>query len=210
MSAKTNVSNKTAPFHVGAVFYIENSESPKRSQRLELSNHSRMEPSIVTEFIVPQLEPFCKVQNNPKVNATIRQYSQTPDPYHRQCARILAIGNDAAVEFLQKLGFTQVIPGTHFAPLYDVADFFGIRSDSLYAYLTRHGFGANHDPRESITEDLASFFRRSGLIRHGKFVKGCFCGDKPIEGVFDFRFTGTEEHYVTKYRYSGRLFTARA
>lgn len=164
----------------------------------------------MTEKIVPQTEPFCKVQNNPKVNTLIRVYSGHKDHYYNQCARILALGNDKCVEFLEKAGFTQIIPGTHFALLYDMAEFFGVHIESLYSRLTQHGFGKNHDPRESLVMDIGSFFHRSGLIKYGHVVVRDHSGEYPQQEVFDFHFNDSDYHFVTKYVYSGRMFTVRA
>lgn len=121
--------------------------------------------------IIPQTESFCKVQNNPHVAALARVYAKSPNEPLRDCSRILTLSNDNAVEILKSLGFTQVVPGTHFAPMYDLAKFFGVKEDSLYSYLQRYGLNHTDNPREAFSCDLRVFFHRAGLLKHGKVVK---------------------------------------
>ena len=156
--------------------------------------------------IVSQTESFCKVQNNPHVAALARVYAKSPNEPLRECSRILSLSNDNAVEILKSLGFTQVVPGTHFAPMYDLAKFFGVKEDSLYSYLQRYGLNHTDNPREAFSCDLRVFFHRAGLLKHGKIVQGEGLGPG---GMFDFHFQKLDCHYVTEYRWSTRFYSAR-
>ena len=160
----------------------------------------------MAELIVPQLEPFCKVQNNPHVAAIARVYAKSPSESLRECSRVLSIDNDKAVEILRSMGFSQIVPGTHFAPMYDLAAFFGVKEDSLYSYLQRHGLNHTDNPREAFSYDLRVFFRKAGLLKYGKFVQGEGLGPG---GMFDFQFDKLDCHYVTEYRWSTRFYSAR-
>lgn len=155
--------------------------------------------------IVPQTAAFCKVENNPRVNNLIQQYSISDLDYKQEVARVLSIGNDSAVDFLKSVGFDGIIPGTHFALLQDMADFLGVSKDRLASSLNSHGFNSVTDRKEAITRNIADFFRTSGLLNCGKIV-----ANDSFAGVFDYCMAGTGEHYVTKNTSSRRLFTARA
>lgn len=159
----------------------------------------------MADKIVPHTSAFCKVKFNPRVTNLIQEYSSSNLTYRQEIARILSIGNDAAVDFLKSAGFDGIIPGTHFALLQDVADFLGVPKDRLASNLNNHGFNSVTDPKEAITRNIGEFFRYAGLLNCGKIVT-----NDSFTGVFDYCMSGTGEHYVTKNASSRRMFTARA
>lgn len=160
----------------------------------------------MAEFILPQTESFCKVQNNPKLKSVSDLYKSNADKYFQMSGKILAMDNDSAVEFLKANGFFQIVPGTHFAPCCDFAEFFGVNPDSLYNYLYRHNLSGGGSQKESIYGSFAAFVRKAGLLKVGQFVDPLHAPDR---GYHDFRFNNTGVHYITKYSSSTRMYSAR-
>lgn len=117
------------------------------------------------------------------------------------------MSNDEAVEILRGAGFSQIVPGTHFAPAKDIAKFFGISEISLYSYLDRHRLNRADNPQEALSAELKSFFRRAGLLNIGKAT--LIKNSNGTSGVFDCHFEKTDSHYVTVWNTSTRFYSAR-
>lgn len=153
--------------------------------------------------ILAQPPKFCKVQNNRKLNMLSKKLLKSDCEHCRQAGQILRMSNDDAAEFLRSVGFSQVIPGTHFAPGHDVARFLDIKENCLYNFILRYGMNNRDNPMEAISFELGSFFRAAGLLEVGEVVS-----DLKTK-VFDFHFKNTDSHYVTEYGSSTRMYSAR-
>lgn len=157
----------------------------------------------MAKIIVPQTPKFCKVQNNRKLSMLSKKLLKHDKEHCRQAGEALRMSNDDAAEFLRSVGFSQIIPGTHFAPGHDVAQFFDIKESCLYNFILRYGMNNRDNPMEAISSELVSFFRAAGLFEVGEVVS-----DLKTK-VFDFHFKNTDTHYVTTYGSSTRMYSAR-
>lgn len=146
----------------------------------------------------------CKVKNNPKLEATAELLKSSAEPHYRRAGEALSLTNDEAIDFLRSVGFSQIVPGTHFAPLDDFATFFDVDRGSFYNFIYRYKLGIQHNPLESISCNMSNFFRVAGLLDKGEIVR-----ESSESGMFDFHFTKTDSHYVTRDRWSVRLISAR-
>ena len=145
--------------------------------------------------IVAQMSAFGKVEFNPKVNSISEAYKMHSNPLYQQAGYALSMSNDDAAEFLRENGFAQIVPGTHFAPVKDVAKFLGISVTSVHSYFNRHKLSRPYNSTEAICCELKDFFGHAGLQK---------CGEATIiknegghDGTFDFHFTKTDTHYVS-------------
>lgn len=114
------------------------------------------------------------------------------------------MSNEDAIEFLRSAGFAQIIPGTHFAPERDYANFFGVEWSVLHGYLYRYGLNGTDNPAEAFSVGLKFFFKMAGLLDNGQIIS-----DASKNGLFDFHFKNTDAHYVTRYSWSVRMISAR-
>lgn len=161
--------------------------------------------SIMSEPIVAQIPTKCKVEKNPYLEevATIRGRSRRL--CERRTAEVLRLSNDEAIEFLRSVGYSQVIPGTHFTPRRDVAEFFGVGSVNFAQFLSSRNLSSRRNTRESINVHLQQFFEECGLMKHGEIVNTSGSSE-----LFDFCFAKTGMHYVTKNSYNKiNLISAR-
>ena len=143
--------------------------------------------------IVAHIPVKCKVESNPYLEevATIRDRGRRL--CDRRTAEALRLSNEEAIEFLRSVGFSQVIPGTHFTPTRDAAEFFGVGTINLLQYLSSRNLNSRRNPKESFNVQLDQFFEDAGLTEHGKIVD-----TEPGSGLFDFCFDKNGVHYVTK------------
>ena len=143
--------------------------------------------------IVAHIPVKCKVESNPYLEevATIRDRGRRL--CDRRTAEALRLSNEEAIEFLRSVGFSQVIPGTHFTPTRDAAEFFGVGTVNLLQYLSSRNLNSRRNPKESFNVQLDQFFEDAGLTSHGKIVD-----TEPGSGLFDFCFDKNGVHYVTK------------
>lgn len=154
--------------------------------------------------ILPQSITFGKVENNSHINSIAKHRAKSTSPVYRRMAEILSLSNEEAIEFLMENGFSQIIPGTHFAPIKDYALFFCVKPECLQSYLYRNALDVPTNAKEAMSTSLESFFRRAGLYSIGKVISS---GYDP--GVFDFYFEQTCSHYVTEWSHSTKFYSAR-
>ena len=158
----------------------------------------------MSEPIVSHNERLCKVEVNPKVDIRAKYFSASKEAHHRWAGEALSLTNEDAIEFLRSVGFSQIIPGTHFAPERDYAFFFGVEWMCLHNYVHRYGLNHKNNPIEAYSTRLDSFFRKAGLFEIGELS-----AQSIKDGVFDFHFKNTDTHYVTRDSRSVRLLSAR-
>lgn len=159
----------------------------------------------MAKSIVAQTPAKCKVEKNPYLEevATIRGRSRRL--CERRTAEALLLSNDEAIEFLRSVGYSQVIPGTHFTPRRDVAEFLGVGSANFAQFLSSRNLNSKRNTRESMNVHLQQFFDECGLMKHGEVIN-----TGGSSGLFDFHFTKTGTHYVTKNSYNKiNLISAR-
>lgn len=154
--------------------------------------------------IVSHTGRLCKVQNNPKIEAVSALFKESDKLYYQQAGEALSMSNDEAIEFLRSVGFSQIIPGTHFAPEGDYARFFDVEKMSFHNYVHRYGLNRSENPLEAFSCDLKYFFKHAGLFDVGEVVSPA-----KNSSIFDFQFKGTGAHYVTRNSWSTRLLSAR-
>lgn len=158
----------------------------------------------MAKSIVAHIPKKCKVKSNPKLEATAESFKVSPDLRFRRAGEALSMTNEDAIEFLRSVGFSQVVPGTHFAPLDDFAKFFEVDKDSFYNFIYRYNLGVKDNPLESISCNMKYFFKTAGLLDKGEIVS-----ESANDGLFDFHFAKTDSHYVTRDRRSIRMISAR-
>ena len=156
--------------------------------------------------ILAQTTPFGKVEINSYVNSVSERFKNHESPLYQQAGYALAMSNDEAVNFLRDNGFSQVIPGTHFATVGDYAEFLGIPASVVQGYIYRHDLDRERNPTEAISAGVQAFFQRAGLMKIGKpeILK-----ENRYRGIFDFHFEKSDTHYVTEWTRSTKLYTAR-
>ena len=154
--------------------------------------------------IVAQKPEKCKVNVNPKLEATAESLKASPESRYRRAGEALTLTNEEAVEFLRSVGFSQIVPGTHFAPERDFAKFFDVQWNTLHGYIYRYKLGYEHNPDESFSTTPKHFFKVAGLLDKGEIVP-----KKHKWDPFDFYFKNTDSHYVTQDSSSVRFVSAR-
>lgn len=154
--------------------------------------------------IVAQIPKKCKVKVNPYVDSVAESFKAKPELHYRRAGNALSMTNEDAIEFLRSVGFSQIIPGTHFAPLRDYARFLDVQWHSLFCRIDYYKLGNQNNPQECFSTTLKRFFKVAGLLGKGEIL------DKSHKAApFDFRFTKTDSHYVTEDSYSVRFVSAR-
>lgn len=154
--------------------------------------------------IVAHIPKKCKVKVNPYVDSMAESLKAKPELHYRRAGEALSMTNEDAIEFLRSVGFSQVVPGTHFAPLDDFAKFFEVDKGSFYNFIYRYNLGIKDNSLESISCNMKYFFKTAGLLDKGEIVS-----ESANNGLFDFHFTKTDSHYVTRDRRSVRMISAR-
>ena len=143
--------------------------------------------------IVTQNPHKSKVKINPHVDAVSQSLSRDKKLYLKRSGEVLAMSNKEAIEFLRSVGFSQIVPGTHFAPARDFAEFFGVESVTLFGFINKHKIGVKGGHDEAFMTHLEQFFTDAGLNESGEVIRSA-----AESGVFDFHFTKSGIHYVTR------------
>ena len=154
--------------------------------------------------IVAQIPKKCKVKVNPYVDSMAESLKAKPELHYRRAGEVLSMTNEDAIEFLRSVGFSQIIPGTHFAPLRDYARFLDVRWHSLSCRIDYYKLGNQNNSQECFSTTLKRFFKVAGLMSKGEILP-----KSHKAAPFDFRFTKTDSHYVTEDSYSVRFVSAR-
>lgn len=154
--------------------------------------------------IVSHKPTKCKVNVNPKLEATAESLKTSPELRYRRAGEALSLTNEEAIEFLRSVGFAQIVPGTHFAPERDYAKFFDLQWHIFHGYVYRYKLGSEHNPDESFSTTPKNLFRIAGLLDKGEIVPKTHKSDP-----FDFYFKNTDSHYVTQDSSSVRFVSAR-
>lgn len=158
----------------------------------------------MAKHIVTQIPKKCKVKVNPYVDSVAESLKAKPELHYRRAGEVLSMTNEDAIEFLRSVGFSQIIPGTHFAPLRDYARFLDVQSHILSCRIDYYKLGNQNNSQECFSTTLKRFFKVAGLLSKGEILS------KPHKAApFDFRFTKTDSHYVTEDSYSVRFVSAR-
>ena len=147
----------------------------------------------MSEPIVAQIPTKRKVKVNPHVDAIAQIFSGDKKLYLQRSGEVLSMSNEEAVEFLRSVGFSQIVPGTHFAPARDFAEFFGVESVTLFGFINKHKLGVKGKHAEAFMSHMEQFFINAGLNESGEVVR-----DAASSGIFDFHFTKSGIHYVTR------------
>lgn len=154
--------------------------------------------------IVAQIPKKCKVKVNPYVDSVAETLKAKSELHYRRAGEALSLTNEDAIEFLRSVGFSQIVPGTHFAPLRDYAKFLDVQWGTLNGYLNYYKLSNNDNPVEAFSASPKRFFKIAGLLSKGEILP------KPHKAApFDFHFTKTDSHYVTQDSYSVRFVSAR-
>lgn len=153
--------------------------------------------------IVPHSAHKCKVKDNPKTKSVAARFLRSEEPRYITAGEVLSMSNEDAIEFLRSVGFSQIIPGTHFAPEHDYAELFDVDWMTLHNYVYRYELG-NKNQLESFSMNMRTFFKVAGLD-----TKGEVNADAAKSKIFDFRFNNTGIHYITRDAWSVRLLSAR-
>lgn len=158
----------------------------------------------MAKSILAQIPKKCKVKVNPYVDAVAGSLKAKPELHYRRAGEVLSLTNEDAIEFLRSVGFSQIVPGTHFAPLRDYARFLDVQPQIIYSALYYYKLGYKENPVECFSTEPRRFFKVAGLLDEGEIL--------PKEhkwSPFDFHFTKTDSHYVTEDGYSVRFVSAR-
>lgn len=158
----------------------------------------------MTRSIVAHLPEKCKVYVNPKLNTVAESFKARPELHFRRAGEALSLSNEDAIEFLRSIGYSQVIPGTHFTPMRDYAKFLNVQWDSLNGYIQRNKLGFKDNPTEAFSTTIRHFFKVAGLLDKGEIAPKAHRYEP-----FDFCFTKTGVHYVTQEAVSIRFISAR-
>lgn len=158
----------------------------------------------MAKSIVAQIPTKCKVKVNPYLDELAESLKAKPELHYRRAGEALSMTNEDAIEFLRSVGFAQIIPGTHFAPERDYAQFFNTDWSCLHNYLYRYKLNSKENPKEAFSVNLKYFFKVANLLDKGEVVSESTKG-----GLFDFHFKNTDSHYVTRDGWSVRLISAR-
>lgn len=154
--------------------------------------------------IVAQIPKKCKVKVNPYVDSMAETLKAKSELHYRRAGEVLSLTNEDAIEFLRSVGFSQIIPGTHFAPLRDYAKFLDVQWHSLSCRIDYYKLGNQNNSQECFSTTLKRFFKVAGLMSKGEILP-----KSHKAAPFDFRFTKTDSHYVTEDSYSVRFVSAR-
>ena len=154
--------------------------------------------------IVAHIPKKCKVKVNPYVDSVAESLKEKPELHYRRAGEVLSLTNEDAIEFLRSVGFSQIIPGTHFAPLRDYARFLDVQSHILSCRIDYYKLGNQNNSQECFSTTLKRFFKVAGLLSKGEILP-----KSHKAAPFDFRFTKTDSHYVTEDSYSVRFVSAR-
>ena len=154
--------------------------------------------------IVAHIPKKCKVKVNPYVDSVAESLKAKSELHYRRAGEVLSMTNEDAIEFLRSVGFSQIIPGTHFAPLRDYAKFLDVQWHILHCRIDYYKLGNQHNPQECFSTTLKRFFKVAGLLSKGEILP-----KSHKAAPFDFRFAKTDSHYVTEDSYSVRFVSAR-
>lgn len=154
--------------------------------------------------IVAQIPKKCKVKVNPYVDSMAESLKAKPELHYRRAGEVLSMTNEDAIEFLRSVGFSQIIPGTHFAPLRDYARFLDVQGHILSCRIDYYKLGNQNNPQECFSTTLKRFFKVAGLLSKGEILP-----KSHKAAPFDFCFKKTDSHYVTEDSYSVRFVSAR-
>lgn len=154
--------------------------------------------------IVTQIPKKCKVESNPNLEAVADSLRVKSGLHYRRAGEALSLTNEEAIEFLRSVGFSQIVPGTHFAPLRDYAKFMDVQWQCLYMRIQRSKLGHSDNPCESFSASPKRFFKAAGLLNKGEILP-----KSNKAAPFDFRFNKNDSHYVMDDSASVRFVSAR-
>lgn len=106
---------------------------------------------------IAQTRPECKRANDANLPRIIHALEGKICKHHNLSARVLKQSNEDAKKLLSMVFFERIIPGTDYAEVHNVAEFYGIEKDRMTCLLRAVGINTQVAPLECVFAKTSKF-----------------------------------------------------